>query len=69
MIDSVVHPLKAYRKRQGLTLEELALRAGTTKSWLSRIESGEPPGTSLIGRLVAASDGQLTPNDFFGAAR
>ncbi|MCB1394286.1 MAG: helix-turn-helix transcriptional regulator [Nitrobacter sp.] len=51
-----------------MTLEELASRVGTTKSWLSRIESGEPPGSSLIGRLVAASDGQLTPNDFFRAA-
>ncbi|WP_041344925.1 helix-turn-helix transcriptional regulator [Nitrobacter sp.] len=68
MSDSAVHPLKAYRKAQGMTLEELASRVGTTKSWLSRIESGEPPGSSLIGRLVAASDGQLTPNDFFRAA-
>lgn len=69
MFDSLDHPLRVFRKANNLSLEALAQRAGTTKSWLSRIEAGEIPSTALIARLVSVSEGALTPNDFFVGAR
>ncbi len=63
---SRLHPLKRYRLRSGLTLDALAQRAGTTKSWLSRIESGaDIPSASLIRRLIDSSGGALCANHFF----
>lgn len=60
------HPLTSYRRRAGLSLDELAQRAKTTKSWLSRIEGGtDKPGPGLIERLISASGGEISANDFF----
>lgn len=69
MTAAAEHPLTIYRKRAGLSLSELAQRAKTTKSWLSRIESGvDKPSSGLIERLIAASDGEICANDFFRSA-
>lgn len=47
------HPLTAYRRKHGLTLEALAQRAGTSKATLSRIENnGSDPSVALIRRLM-----------------
>lgn len=58
-----IHPLKAYRDRTGKTLEQIARAAGTTRSWLSRIEAGETPGIKLARRLIIACDHKLSAED------
>jgi len=46
------HPLRAYRAKTGLTLEDLAVRAATTKATISRIELGSrTPSMALAVRL------------------
>ena len=50
------HPLKERRLALGLTLYELAERAGTTAATVHRIESGTRlPSVDLIARLKAAT--------------
>jgi transcriptional regulator with XRE-family HTH domain len=62
---STNHPLREYRKKLGLSLDEIAARAGTTKSSVSRIELYQiSPPLALVGRLVHATDGWLRPDDF-----
>ncbi len=56
------HPLRQYRKREGISLQDLAERVGSTKSWLSRIEDGAQASPSLIRKLIAATD--LAADDF-----
>jgi len=58
--------LKTYRERKGLSLAELAVEAKTTPATLSRIENGKrQPSVTLIKRLIAATGGEVTANDFF----
>jgi transcriptional regulator with XRE-family HTH domain len=59
------HPLKLWREKRGLTLDELAERVGSSKATLSRIESGkQTPSLGLIGRLKEATNGEVTADDF-----
>ena len=59
------HPLRAYRQKHDITLEQLAKSVGTSKGFLSKIENGrQAPSLSLIKRLVAATQGTVTANDF-----
>jgi len=60
------HPLRTYREVAGLTLQELATKAGTTKATLSRIENGRTPQPrlKLVNRLCKVSRGKLSPYDF-----
>lgn len=61
------HPLKAYRKRMGLTLEDLAQQLNTSRSWLSRIENRkEQAGADTIAKLKRATG--LSADDFINGA-
>lgn len=63
------HPLRAYRKRIGLTLEVLANLADTSASTLSRIESGLlAPTSPLVVRLSEATQGEVTIEQIVRAA-
>jgi transcriptional regulator with XRE-family HTH domain len=47
--------IRLYRKNNGLTLRELAERAGCTHSYISQIEKGVTvPSLSMVGKLAAA---------------
>ena len=47
--------IEAIRRAKGLTLDELAARAGVSRATLSRIERGETsPTAQVLGRLCAA---------------
>lgn len=47
--------LRAQRRRQGLTLEQLAARAGVSRSMISKIERrGAVPSTVVLSRLAEA---------------
>ena len=61
-----IHPLREWRLRNGQSLDELsAIVGGITKASLSRIETGEQnPSLDLIGRIVTATNGEVSANDF-----
>lgn len=45
--------LRILRECAGLTLQEVATAAGTSESWLSKIETGKrTPSTKFIGRVA-----------------
>jgi len=63
------HPLEKYRREAGLTRRDLAIKAATTRQTIHRIEVGKQnPSAALIRRLMVATNGALTPNDFFESA-
>ena len=53
-------PLRAWRKRTGLSMKQLADAAGISRTYLSHIEIGRKPGTpemrAAIARTLAAAD-------------
>lgn len=62
------HPLRSFREKAGISLEELAMQVGASKASLSRIETrAQVPSLGLVERIVKASDGVLSANDFVGA--
>jgi transcriptional regulator with XRE-family HTH domain len=66
----MMHPIKAYRQAHELTLAELAVRASTTRSTVSRIEAGLlNPSLDLLRRLTAAMNGEVTADAIIAAAR
>jgi DNA-binding XRE family transcriptional regulator len=57
---SGVHPVRAWRDYRGLTQEELARRASTSKAYVSQIETGRrSPGLALARALARALDAPL----------
>jgi len=54
------HPIKAYRRKHKLTLEQFAERVGTSISTISRIENGKlKPTLDMLHSLVDATDGKV----------
>lgn len=51
---SIISDLEAMRKVQGLTQEELAVRAGVSRMTVSRIEAGFDPKLSTVWELSRA---------------
>jgi transcriptional regulator with XRE-family HTH domain len=59
--------LRTWRKVAGHTLEQAATLLGTSTGSLSRIERGEQwPDPEFFRRVVDVTNGEVTPNDFFG---
>ncbi|XAI95911.1 hypothetical protein [Microcystis phage Mwe-JY25] len=59
------HPLRQFRREQGLSLEALGKDLGVDKGRLSRIERGQIwPSRDFFIRLAEVSRGRVTPNDF-----
>ena len=56
------HPVRLWREQRGLTLSDLAARAGIALSYLSEIESGRKPGNSRAFQKLATALG-LGGND------
>ena len=56
------HPVRLWREQRGLTLSDLAARAGIALSYLSEIESGRKPGNSRAFQKLAKALG-LDVND------
>ena len=58
-------PIKTFRTEKKLSLDEMAQRIGTTAASLSRIENGKQDiGLAMMLRIVEATNGAVTPNDF-----
>lgn len=59
------HPLRSYRVKAGLSLEELAKSVGVSKASLSRIEKRkQAPSLGLVEKLIGACDGKISASDF-----
>jgi DNA-binding XRE family transcriptional regulator len=56
-----VHPVRAWRKHKGLTLQELAKASGLPTGYLSEIETGKKPGSVAAYKALARALG--TPID------
>jgi DNA-binding XRE family transcriptional regulator len=68
--EDVARAVILYRTRHGITQEELARRVGTTRSAISRLESGQhAPNVETLRRIARALGGYLVirfdlpPND------
>lgn len=63
----MTHPLEQYRSEAKLTRDALAKRAGTSRQTIHRIEvGGQTPSLNMIRKLVKASGGELSADDFMG---
>ena len=57
--------LRAYRSEHGLSQADFAKSVGVKKATISRIEKGRrTPSMGLVSRMVEASSGALTADDF-----
>ncbi len=69
MQNSPDHPLRAYRASKNVRIAELAAAVGVAKSTISRIENREmQPSLGLMSRLIAATGGEVSANDFLTPA-
>jgi DNA-binding XRE family transcriptional regulator len=59
------HAMRRYRKEKGLPLDALAKAVNVSRGTISKIETGRAlPSVGLIRRLIAATDGALSADDF-----
>ena len=63
-----MHPLKAYRKARGLTMEEFARKVGVQRAAVSKWERGSIPRPEIMRRIVEVTGGEVTAQDFYDAA-
>ena len=65
-----MHPLRKYRLKKGLTVEQLAQRLGVAKSAVSRWENGVMiPRPATMRLVMEVTGGAVRPEHFYGAAR
>jgi transcriptional regulator with XRE-family HTH domain len=58
--------LAAWMRNQGIADEDLAATLGIDRSTVSRLRRGRKiPSTRLMEKIAQATDGAVTPNDFF----
>jgi transcriptional regulator with XRE-family HTH domain len=63
---AIDHPLRAWRKRQGLTMDVCAARCGTSRQVWSDWELGRRrPGKRLMPQVRAFTGGEISADDFF----
>ena len=61
----MTHPLTIYRSTAGLTMSRMAAMSGTTRVSIFRIEKHRQwPSLALVRRLISASEGKLSADDF-----
>ena len=63
------HAMRRYRREKALPLDALADATGVSRGTISRIERGKQnPSIDLVRRLIAASGGALSAQDFIAAS-
>lgn len=61
--------LRDFRKKSGLTIEQMAAELGLSSASLSRIERGDQwPDWEIIRRVEKHSGGKVRPSDFLVVA-
>jgi transcriptional regulator with XRE-family HTH domain len=58
--------LQEYLDQTGMTRAEFARRIGVRHITVTRYTEGRPPNARLMGKIIEATEGQVTANDFFG---
>ncbi|WP_375272075.1 helix-turn-helix domain-containing protein [Sphingomonas sp.] len=58
--------LDSYLASQALTEASFAAKVGVDQSTINRVRRGHRPSPKLMGAIATATDGAVTPNDFFG---
>lgn len=56
---------RQYRERLKLPANAFAAKVGVTPSAISRYEAGRMPDIRALIKIYNATDGQVTPNDYF----
>ena len=55
------HGIRTLRRRRGLTQAELAVRAGVSQPWISRLERGHPGAAlSLVLEVIGTLDARVS---------
>jgi 3,4-dihydroxy 2-butanone 4-phosphate synthase/GTP cyclohydrolase II len=54
-----------FKAQGGLTQQTFARTVGVTQGRIAQLLDGDLPSLPLAFRIAAATDGQVTPNDFF----
>lgn len=61
----MTHPLTKFREKSGLSMDQVAKLADTSRQSIHRIENGDQtPSLRLVARLIGASGGKLRADDF-----
>ena len=60
--------LAQYLKREGLTDAQFAERVGVERSTITRLRGGQRPSANTLIAIMEETGGEVTANDFFGAA-
>jgi transcriptional regulator with XRE-family HTH domain len=64
------HPLKRYRLKHGLTLDDIAEQVGTSPATISRVENRKQAASwGLVAKLKEITKGIVTPDDFLPEGR
>lgn len=58
--------LKQYLSETGETQAEFAARIGSTQPRVSKYCTGTVPRRKMMERIIDATKGRVTPNDFWG---
>ena len=60
--------LSEFLSERGLTDERFAQSVGVSRTTVLRWRNGLIPERETMTRIVEATDGEVTPNDFYGVA-
>lgn len=67
---AAMHPLRVWRTRKGMSLEEFGRRIGRSAAAVSRYEAGiRDPRRQTLQAIARATGGKITAADFFAPAR
>lgn len=58
--------LDSYLKENAMTEADFASLIGVQQSTVNRLRRGSVPTKDVMGRIVAATDGKVRADDFFG---
>jgi len=62
--------LTAAKDAKGMTEEQFGASVGISQAQVNRLRNGKgPPSAGLIARIRDATDGMVTPNDWFPPAK
>jgi transcriptional regulator with XRE-family HTH domain len=68
--DNEIHPMRVWRKKNNITLDDLSFLTGFSMASLSRIERYKQyPLIAGAKKIIASSKGYLKPEDFFGKVK
>lgn len=60
-----MHPLKQWREDRGTSADDFGTTIGTTRQAVHRYEAGKVPSPPVMAKIIAATDGEVTADDWF----